>query len=224
MTNPRYPVTGAQRVSNALNRAASMSQPIFCTDCGSVFFIESQASMYTQAASGYRGVSQSPMKVYTCICGKVQTPPGHNSAAPAGSERGFFNEALVAAKTAQESVSLDTIAQNMVSLSEHRKVVDALNAMIERFNAYVNGEDVAAVDAFDPQTQVGQERARLGEIAQEDNEDFGDRLPVASGLYGRSVAAGAPVGTDGVRYVEGNVRPAVVGGARARMQRQGGGD
>ena len=65
ITKPRV-TTSAQRVAAAVN---NVNQPAFCGKCGSVYFTEVQASMYTPGSNGFRGISTVPMKVYRCVCG-----------------------------------------------------------------------------------------------------------------------------------------------------------
>jgi hypothetical protein len=200
-----------------------------------VYFTEVQASMYTPGSNGFRGISTVPMKVYRCVCGELQLPPGFNSAVPAGSERALFAESLQAAADYSKQRSLDLMAQGMVSPAEHDNLLGVVNNLIEQFNAFVAGETVDVVAGLEPASgdegeaeqpqQPQQTGGRDMSLPQPPDGAYANHdLPIAHGNRGRSnIASGSTQSNDGTRHVETAGRSVAPGGARGRMQRQGGG-
>ena len=72
MNRPTQPQSSRLRVQAA---TSAVNAPIECPSCGSIFFIEAQAGMYTTSGAGYRNVNQGPQKVYLCPCGEIMIPP-----------------------------------------------------------------------------------------------------------------------------------------------------
>ena len=113
-TNPQY---SSQRVARAIQ---SVNNPVDCSRCGSIYFYEVNASMYTSRGRDFGNISVTPQKVYICLCGKVQEVTGYQSA-PAGSERDLFNQSLQLALEVEKENSTDSLAQKLVGLSEFNK-------------------------------------------------------------------------------------------------------
>ena len=77
----RQQSTGAHRVARAINNP---NEPTACRTCGSIYFMEMTAQMYTTGGYGLRAVSTTPMTVYMCPCGEILTPAGLNNGNPRG--------------------------------------------------------------------------------------------------------------------------------------------
>ena len=55
--------TNAQRVARAITNP---NEPTACRTCGSIYFMDLTAQMYTSGRYGLRAVSTTPMKVFIC--------------------------------------------------------------------------------------------------------------------------------------------------------------
>jgi hypothetical protein len=223
MINRNIP-TGPQRVQAAVS---SVNQPIACEKCGSIYFMQLPAAMFTTGANNFRNVSVTAFNVFMCICGEIQLPPGYNSGIPAGSERDLFAQSIKTAIECKKSSNLHEFAKGTVGLGEYQDLERRMEALAQRFDNFVlNGSaDLAEgtyVDNASEEEQV-QEQEQEQERVPVPVPVANDIALVGSGLRGRSAAAASPVSADNTHYVENTPRPFAPGGARARMARQGGG-
>ena len=139
MNRPTQPQSSRLRVQAA---TSAVNAPIECPSCGSIFFIEAQAGMYTTSGAGYRNVNQAPQKVYLCPCGEIMIPSNYSSGVPAGSERDLFVQSLKLAIARRSSTTLDQVAQGTVSLAEHNKLKAQFEELAGRFNAWAGGGEM----------------------------------------------------------------------------------
>jgi hypothetical protein len=128
----RQQSTGAQRVARAVTNP---NEPTTCRTCGSLYFMEVPAQMYSMGSYGVRSVSTTPMKVFICPCGEIQTPAGLNSGNQAGGERDLFAQSLAAAlacraKTGVEAAATD--AAGVHELQELRAKIAELQTRVDQ--------------------------------------------------------------------------------------------
>ncbi len=107
--------TAAQRVARAINNS---NEPTSCRTCGSLYFMEVPAQMYSMGSYGVRSVSTTPMKVFICPCGEIQTPAGLNSGNQAGGERDLFAQSLAAALAYRAKTGVDAAAKGVAGVDE----------------------------------------------------------------------------------------------------------
>jgi hypothetical protein len=115
-----------------------VNDPVSCPDCGGVFFIELNAQLYNGGSYGMRPISQTPQKVFMCLCGKLTIPGNIRQGVVPGTERGMFIDSYDAAQTALASRQVDTnaIARGTASVSE----LEDLRGELEALQRQVNGE------------------------------------------------------------------------------------
>jgi hypothetical protein len=199
------PTAGAQRVQRAL---VNPNEPMACPKCGSIFFTEVPAQMYTSGSYGFRSVStNTAMKVFKCICGEVVVPPGMNNANPAGGERDLFAQSVAAALARRVETGPDAIAKGFVGIHELRELQAQLIAVQEQLHLVAETQGIDLPPTEEPAVDVPPTAEDLDPVPE-------------SRMRGRSEATGAETKGD-VRYVAPPQREIVEGGARARMRRQG---
>ena len=128
------PSTGAQRVARAIDNP---NEPTSCRTCGSLYFMEVPAQMYSMGSYGVRSVSTTPMKVFICPCGEIQTPAGLNSGNQAGGERDLFAQSLAAALAHRAKTGVDAAAQGVAGvhgLQELRARIEALQTQVDQLS------------------------------------------------------------------------------------------
>jgi hypothetical protein len=212
----------------SLRAQAAMSNvnaPRACEKCGSIFFLEVPAGMYTSGAGGFRSVNTTPNKIYICPCGEIQLPGSFGVGVPAGSERDLFVQSIRAALQHKNNVSRDLVAQGTPSLSEFNKLKAQLVELTERFNSMLGGEQVDPIEAEEIDEsgsgeQVEQEQEEAPVNADGPREELTSTAPIASGVRGRSAASATQAKGD-VKQINGPAKPVYEGGARAQMRRQG---
>jgi len=109
------PSTAAQRVARAVTNP---NEPTSCRTCGSLYFMEVPAQMYSMGSYGVRSVSTTPMKVFICPCGEIQTPAGLNSGGQAGGERDVFTQSLAAALAYRAKTGVDGATKGVAGVRE----------------------------------------------------------------------------------------------------------
>lgn len=122
---------GSQRVQRALNNP---NEPVACPHCGSIFFLEIIAQMYTTQQSGFRSLSQVPLKAYLCLCGALVKQPGLATSIQAGGERDWFAQSIDAALTRRAQIDPNALAQGFAGVQELealRRRVDQLQEQLE---------------------------------------------------------------------------------------------
>jgi hypothetical protein len=107
--------TSAQRVPRALKNP---NEPTICRTCGSVYFMEMTAQMYTTCGYGLRAVSTIPMRIYLCPCGEILTPAGLNNGNPAGGERDLFARSLAMALAYRAETAVEATAKGVAGVHE----------------------------------------------------------------------------------------------------------
>jgi hypothetical protein len=215
----------AQRVQRAMNNP---NEPTPCKKCGSIYFMEMTAQIYTSGSSGFRSVSTMPMKVYVCPCGELQIPPGHNTGIQAGGERDLFAQSIAAALAHRTENGLDAVAKNTASLAELQELQTQVAELQEQIRLVA--ETRGLVEPRLGPVEPGEGNLPTVAVVEDDiSQDEIDRevesvpteVPlIASGIRGRSQAGGVEAAGD-VKFVEPPVRPIAKGGARANMRRQG---
>ena len=128
------PSTGAHRVARAVTNP---NEPTACRTCGSLYFMEVSAQMYSMGSYGVRSVSTTPMKVFICPCGEIQTPAGLNSGNQAGGERDLFAQSLAAALAYRAKTGVDAAAQGVAGvheLQELRARIEALQIQVDQLS------------------------------------------------------------------------------------------
>ena len=141
------PTTGTQRVARAINNP---NEPTACRTCGSLYFMEVPAQMYSMGSYGVRSVSTMPMKVFICPCGEIQTPAGLNSGNQAGGERDLFAQSLAAALAYRAETAVDaaaTGAAGVQALQELRAKIAELQTQVDQLSGL--GPAPQVVDATD---------------------------------------------------------------------------
>ena len=131
------PSTAAQRVARAINNP---NEPTACRTCGSLYFMEVPAQMYSMGSYGVRSVSTTPMKVFICPCGEIQTPAGLNSGNQAGVERDVFAQSLAAALAHRAKTGVGAADQGFASvheLQELRTTIAELQTRVDQLAARV---------------------------------------------------------------------------------------
>jgi len=215
--NRQGQATAAQRVARAMHNP---NDPTACRKCGSIYFMEISAQMYTMGGYGVRSVSTTPMKVYMCPCGEILTPAGLNTGVQAGGERDLFAQSLAAALAYRAENGVDAAAKGFAGVHELRE----LKAQVDDLQARIN----LLCDEIEPTPAA--ETTGSGDSTEDDGMPpaQNDRpaavepsLPVSRGPRGRS-EAGATEASGDIKYVQPPQRPVVEGGARGRMRRQGG--
>jgi len=219
MNRPTQPQSSRLRVQAA---TSAVNAPIECPSCGSIFFIEAQAGMYTTSGAGYRNVNQAPQKVYLCPCGEIMIPSNYSSGVPAGSERDLFVQSLKLAIARRNSTTLDQIAQGTVSLAEHNRLKAQFEELATRFNTWAAGGEVPEpVElATNGDEETPEEEQSPEPAARITMRELGAAPLIATGTRGRSAAAAVQSTGD---HKEITSTPATIytGGARERMKRQG---
>jgi hypothetical protein len=187
------PQIPANRVARALQ---SVNNPVECPRCGSIFFYELNASMYTQrGSSALSGVSITPQRIYVCLCGKIQELPGYQTA-PAGSERDLFNQSFKLALEVEYASDVDVLSQNLVGLSEFNKQTTRISKLEAKFDSVLTGGDLEEteeekvdLDVLVPK-KVSKKKIEVDDIFAPKPEN---ELPlVASGTRGRSQLSAEP--------------------------------
>ena len=219
MNRPTQPQSSRLRVQAA---TSAVNAPIECPSCGSIFFIEAQAGMYTTSGAGYRNVNQGPQKVYLCPCGEIMIPPNYASGVPAGSERDLFVQSLKLAIARRNSTTLDQVAQGTVSLAEHNRLKAQFEELAGRFNAWAGGGEMPEpVELSAEGDEETQEQEPAPAPLQLTMRELGAKPPIATGTQGRSAASAVQAIGDH-KEVTSTPAPIYTGGARERMKRQGG--
>jgi hypothetical protein len=220
MNRPTQPQSSRLRVQAA---TSAVNAPIECPSCGSIFFIEAQAGMYTTSGAGYRNVNQGPQKVYLCPCGEIMIPSNYASGVPAGSERDLFVQSLKLAIAHRNSNTLDQVAQGTVSLTEHNRLKAQFEELAGRFNTWAAGGEVPEPIEVDApgDVEASEEEEAVDPASRITMRELGAAPPIATGMRGRSAAAAVQSTGD---HKEITSTPATIytGGARERMKRQGG--
>jgi hypothetical protein len=220
MNRPTQPQSSRLRVQAA---TSAVNAPIECPSCGSIFFIEAQAGMYTTSGAGFRNVNQAPQKVFLCPCGEIMIPSNYASGVPAGSERDLFVQSLKLAIARRSSTTLDQVAQGTVSLTEHNRLKTQFEELAARFNTWAAGGEVPEPVEIDAPGEVEtlEEEEATDPASRITMRELGAAPPIATGTRGRSAAAAVQSTGD---HKEITATPATIytGGARERMKRQGG--
>lgn len=219
------PTTAAQRVAHAMNNP---NEPTACKKCGSIYFMELIAQMYTSGSYGFRAVSTVPMKVYMCPCGEIQAPPGMNSGNVAGGERDLFAQSLQAAVAYQLETGVDALAKGVAGIHELRELQLKVTELQQQVNVLCETQGLEPIvsepaesSTREPEDDEGLQTARLRTDAEPVTLEEPEALPlVASGNRGRS-QAGTTEAKGDVKFVEAPQRAVAAGGARARLRRQG---
>lgn len=216
MSNERrifgQPTAGSQRVQRAL---VNPNEPMACPKCGSIFFIEVPAQMYTSGSYGFRSVStNTAMKMFICPCGEVMVPPGMNNGNPAGGERDLFAQSLAAALAYRAEIGVDAIAKGFAGIHELHDLQTQVQVLQEHIRLLAEAQGLETL----PEVEV---EAPAVDTAPPDAESPEPVEAADPRLRGRSEATRAETKGD-VRYVVPPQRDAMEGGARARMRRQGG--
>ena len=136
------PSTAAQRIARAINNP---NEPTACRACGSIYFMDMTAQMYTSGSYGLRAVSTIPMKVFICPCGEILTPPGLNSGNQAGGERDLFAQSLATALAYRAETGVDAAAKGVAGVHE----LQELRATIAELQTRVDH-----LSGLDPAPQV----------------------------------------------------------------------
>jgi hypothetical protein len=152
----RQQSTGVHRVARAINNP---NEPTACRTCGSIYFMEMTAQMYTTGGYGLRAVSTTPMTVYMCPCGEILTPAGLNNGNPAGGERDLFAQSLATALAYRAEIGVEATAKGVAGvheLQEVRATIAALQTQVDQLSG------------LDPAPQVVQ--------ATEDDQDAAETI------------------------------------------------
>ena len=134
--------TGAQRVARAINNP---NEPTACRTCGSIYFMDMTAQMYTSGSYGLRAVSTTPMKVFICPCGEILTPPGLNNGNQAGGERDLFAQSLAKALAYRAETGVEATPKGVAGVHE----LQELRATIAELQTRVD-----QLSGLDPAPQV----------------------------------------------------------------------
>jgi hypothetical protein len=143
--------------------------------CGSVYFMEMTAQMFTTGGYGLRAVSTIPMRVYMCPCGEILTPAGLNNGNPAGGERDLFARSLATALAYRVEIGVGAAAKGFAGVHELQKLRAAIAELQTR---------VDQLSGLDPAHQVVE--------ATEDDQDTAEAIdgnlvappPMATGARG----------------------------------------
>jgi hypothetical protein len=130
----RQQSTGAHRVTRAINHP---TEPTACRTCGSIYFMDMTAQMYTTGGCGLRAVSTIPMKVYLCPCGEILTPAGLNNGNQAGGERDLFAQALAKALAYRAETGVEATAKGVAGvheLQELRATIAELQTRVDQLS------------------------------------------------------------------------------------------
>jgi hypothetical protein len=135
MTTKHKPVQ--QNPKERVQRATrSDKDPHACDNCGSTFYLQSNAYQYTISAYGVRSASESPQTIYTCIgCGDLIVPGNLQVTSFKGSEREAFLQSVDLAKEYRNKVDPTSLIKNSASITE----VEALKADVKRLETLCAG-------------------------------------------------------------------------------------
>ena len=164
--------TGAQRVARAINNP---NEPTACRACGSIYFMEMTAQMYTAGGYGLRAVSTIPMKVYLCPCGEILTPAGLNNGNQAGGERDLFAQSLATALAYRAENGVEATAKGVAGvheLQELRATIAALQTRVDRLSG------------LDPAPQIVEATEDDQDTAETTDGDLVAPPPMATGARG----------------------------------------
>jgi hypothetical protein len=131
------PSTAPQRLARAINNP---NESTACRTCGSIYFMDMTAQMYTSDNYWLRAVSTTPMKVYMCPCGEILTPAGLNNATQAGGERDLFAQSLAKALAYRAETGVDAAAQAFAGIHELRELRATIAALQTRVD-HLSGLD-----------------------------------------------------------------------------------
>jgi hypothetical protein len=139
------PTTGTQRVERAINNP---NEPTACRMCGSLYFMEVPAQMYSMGGYGVRSVSTTQMRIYMCPCGEILTPAGLNNGNPAGGERDLFAWSLATALAYRAETGVEAPAKGVAGVHELQELRATIAALQTQINQ-LSGRDPApqVVDA-----------------------------------------------------------------------------
>jgi hypothetical protein len=137
------PTAETQRVQRA---RVNPNEPMACPKCGSIFFIEVPAQIYTSGSYGFRSVSSSPMKAFVCLCGELQVPPGMNNRNPAGSERDLFAQSVATALACRAETGADATAKAYAGIHELKTLqgtVAALQTQVDQLSRIAPAPEIS---------------------------------------------------------------------------------
>lgn len=192
------PQSPAQRVANALSR---QNEPVACEKCGSIFFYELNAQMYTGGNYGMRVLSSTPQKVFLCICGMPQIPTNARQGVQGGSEKDLFLQSFDLASAYIRNNSLSNVAAGTASVTELHELAERVEAIVAN-STVPKGRLYSDVEEEEPEVKVAP-------VAPPKD---------ASVRTGRGNGQGSDVK---FVYPEDRRPPGSKGGASARMHRQG---
>jgi hypothetical protein len=199
------------------------NEPTACKKCGSIYFVEMPAQMYTTGSYGVRAVSVTAMKVYMCPCGELLVPPGLNNGNQAGGERDLFSQSLNVALEYRAENGVDAAARGFAGIQE----LQALQAEVQELRDLLarRGPDPTAplVDEGDESADIadGVQGATIDDTGEPTNRsEMASQPPIPSANRGRSMAAATEAAGD-TKFLETPSRVQGEGGARGRMRRQG---
>lgn len=174
----------SQRVARAIQ---SVNDPVACSSCGSIFFYEVNASMYTSRGRDLGSVSVVPQKVYICLCGKIQELSGYQSAS-AGSERDFFNQSLKLALEVSKENDVDSLAQKLVGVSEFNKQIKRIDGLESKFNSILTDDPNASISEVEDEEVI----EPILDVDPPNPNPQGEAPLVPTGYRGRSEASAVP--------------------------------
>jgi hypothetical protein len=198
-----------------------VNDPVSCPICGGVFFIELSAQLYNGGNYGMRPISQTPQKIFMCLCGNLTIPGNIRQGVVPGTERGMFIDSFDAAQAAhlqqqtdQFSAIRNNLAGGIASLAEFNELKD----QVDDLERQVTGEPPASVEEEEEGTveesaaaPVVEEPALAGEVA----------TPGAT-MHPPGTRSGRPApGTSQIIEREDRRPKGTRNGASARMPRQG---
>ena len=166
------PTTGTQRVARAINNP---NEPTACRTCGSIYFMEMTAQMYTTGGYGLRAVSTIPMRVYMCPCGEILTPAGLNNGNHAGGERDLFARSLATALAYRAETGVEAAAKGVAGVHE----LQELRATIAELQTRVD-----QLSGLDPAPQVVEATEDDQDTAEAIDGDLVAPPPMATGARG----------------------------------------
>jgi hypothetical protein len=146
------PTTGTQRVTRAINNP---NEPTACRTCGSIYFMEMTAQMYSTGGYGLRAVSTIPMRIYMCPCGEILTPAALNNGNPAGGERDLFARSLATALAYRAETGVEATAEGVAGvheLQELRATIAALQTQVDQLSGRDQAPQVVDVTEVDQHT------------------------------------------------------------------------
>jgi len=214
-THRPVPQNPANRIAMALSR---VNDPVSCPICGGVFFIELSAQLYNGGNYGMRPISQTPQKIFMCLCGNLTIPGNIRQGVTPGTERGMFIDSFDAAQAviAQKQVDQNSIARGTPSLSEFNELKD----QVEDLERQVSGEPPAPVE--EEEEEGAAEEPAAAPVVEESAPPAGEVATPGTTMHPPGTRSGRPApGASQIIEREDRRPKGTRNGASARMPRQG---